>query len=111
LLEAMLQAWQGGGNMIEDGAFERTRYQPAPAKFEAGTGNIADAVGLGTAFGYVQKIGIQNIAIYEHELLAYAIDALRRIDGLTLIGTAKEKTSVLSFVLKGHYSINRLANH
>jgi cysteine desulfurase/selenocysteine lyase len=101
LLEAT-QPWQGGGNMIEDVTFEHTRYQPAPAKFEAGTGNIADAVGLGAALEYVQKIGIQNIAIYEHDLLAYAMEALRRIDGLTLIGTAKEKTSVLSFVLKGH---------
>ncbi len=101
LLEAT-QPWQGGGNMIEDVTFEKTVYQPAPAKFEAGTGNIADAVGLGAALEYVQKIGIQNIAVYEHDLLAYAIEALRRIDGLTLIGTAKEKTSVLSFVLKGH---------
>ncbi|HCT99086.1 MAG TPA: aminotransferase [Methylococcaceae bacterium] len=101
LLEAT-QPWQGGGNMIEDVTFEHTRYQPAPAKFEAGTGNIADAVGLGAALDYVQKIGIQNIAIYEHDLLAYAMEALRRIDGLTLIGTAKEKTSVLSFVLKGY---------
>ena len=88
--------------MIEDVTFEHTRYQPAPAKFEAGTGNIADAVGLGAALEYVQKIGIQNIAVYEHDLLAYAMEALRRIDGLTLIGTAKEKTSVLSFILKGH---------
>lgn len=101
LLEAT-QPWQGGGNMIEDVTFEHTRYQPAPAKFEAGTGNIADAVGLGAALEYVQKIGIQNIAVYEHDLLAYAMETLRRIDGLTLIGTAKEKTSVLSFVLKGH---------
>lgn len=101
LLEAT-QPWQGGGNMIEDVTFEHTRYQPAPAKFEAGTGNIADAVGLGAALEYVQKIGIQNIAVYEHDLLAYGMEALRRIDGLTLIGTAKEKTSVLSFVLKGH---------
>lgn len=101
LLEAT-QPWQGGGNMIEDVTLEHTRYQPAPAKFEAGTGNIADAVGLGAALDYVQKIGIQNIAIYEHDLLAYAMEALRRIDGLTLIGTAKEKTSVLSFVLKGY---------
>ncbi len=101
LLEAT-QPWQGGGNMIEDVTFEHTRYQPAPAKFEAGTGNIADAVGLGAALEYVQKIGIQNIAVYEHDLLAYAMEALRRIDGLTLIGTAKEKTSVLSFVLNGH---------
>lgn len=101
LLEAT-QPWQGGGNMIEDVTFEHTRFQPAPAKFEAGTGNIADAVGLGAALEYVQKIGIQKIAIYEHDLLAYAMEALRRIDGLTLIGTAKEKTSVLSFILKGH---------
>jgi cysteine desulfurase/selenocysteine lyase len=101
LLDAT-QPWQGGGNMIEDVTFEKTIYQPAPAKFEAGTGNIADAVGLGAALEYVQRIGIQNIAVYEHDLLAYAMEALRRIDGLTLIGTAKEKTSVLSFVLKGH---------
>jgi cysteine desulfurase/selenocysteine lyase len=105
LLEAT-QPWQGGGNMIEDVTFEHTRYQPAPAKFEAGTGNIADAVGLGTALEYVRKIGIQNIAAYEHDLLAYAIEALRRIDGLTLIGTAKEKTSILSFVLKGHDTLD-----
>lgn len=101
LLDAT-QPWQGGGNMIEDVTFEKTVYQPAPAKFEAGTGNIADAVGLGAALEYVERIGIQNIAVYEHDLLAYAMEALRRIDGLTLIGTAKEKTSVLSFVLKGH---------
>jgi cysteine desulfurase/selenocysteine lyase len=101
LLDAT-QPWQGGGNMIEDVTFEKTVYQPAPAKFEAGTGNIADAVGLGAALEYVQRIGIQNIAVYEHDLLAYAMEALRRVDGLTLIGTAKEKTSVLSFVLKGH---------
>ena len=105
LLEAT-QPWQGGGNMIEDVTFEKTVYKPAPSKFEAGTGNIADAVGLGAALEYVQKIGIQNIAAYEHELLAYAMDALRRIDGLTLIGTAKEKTSVLSFVLKGHDTLD-----
>ncbi len=105
LLEAT-QPWQGGGNMIEDVTFEKTVYKPAPSKFEAGTGNIADAVGLGAALEYVQKIGIQNIAAYEHELLAYAMEALRRIDGLTLIGTAKEKTSVLSFVLKGHDTLD-----
>jgi cysteine desulfurase/selenocysteine lyase len=94
--------WQGGGNMIEDVTFERILYQPAPARFEAGTGNIADAVGLGTALEYLQRIGVPNVARYEHELLTYAIDALQRINGLRLIGTAAEKTSVLSFVLKGH---------
>ncbi len=101
VLESM-PPWQGGGNMIEDVTFEKTVYQPAPALFEAGTGNIADAVGLGAALEYVERIGIANVANYEHELLLYAIDSLRRINGLRLIGTAKEKTSVLSFVLEGH---------
>ncbi|MGZ4994718.1 MAG: family 2A encapsulin nanocompartment cargo protein cysteine desulfurase [Methylobacter sp.] len=101
LLESM-PPWQGGGNMIEDVTFEKTRYQHPPARFEAGTGNIADAVGLGVALEYLTKIGIHNVARYEHELLAYAMDALRSIPGLRLIGTAAEKTSVLSFVLAGH---------
>ena len=101
LLEAM-PPWQGGGNMIEDVTFEKTIYQPAPAKFEAGTGNIADAVGLGAALEYLTKIGIHNVARYEHELLVYAMEALNSIPGLRLIGTAAEKTSVLSFVLAGH---------
>lgn len=94
--------YQGGGNMITDVTFERTLYQPAPAKFEAGTGNIADAVGLGAALDYVNSIGIQHINKYEHDLLQYAIKELDRIPGLHLIGRAKEKTSVLSFVLDGH---------
>ncbi|TAN64687.1 MAG: cysteine desulfurase [Methylobacter sp.] len=101
LLEAM-PPWQGGGNMIADVTFEKIVYQSAPARFEAGTGNIADAVGLGAALEYLLKIGIDNIARYEHELLVYAMDALRSISGLRLIGTAAEKTSVLSFVLEGH---------
>ena len=73
--EALLnetQPWQGGGNMIKDVTFERTVYQDAPARFEAGTGNIADAVGLGAAIDYVNRIGIADIAAYEHELLVYA---------------------------------------
>ncbi|WP_445369427.1 family 2A encapsulin nanocompartment cargo protein cysteine desulfurase [Methylomonas sp. BW4-1] len=101
VLEAT-QPWQGGGNMIEDVTFEKTVYQPAPAKFEAGTGNIADAVGLGAALEYLNKIGIENVARYEHELLVYAMHALQAIPGLRLIGTAPEKTSVASFVLDGH---------
>lgn len=96
------QPWQGGGNMIADVTFERTLYHPAPARFEAGTGNIADAVGLGAALEYVQGIGLERIAAYEHQLLDYATNALRQIPGLRLIGTAAEKTSVLSFVLEGH---------
>ena len=99
---ADMPAWQGGGNMIEDVTFEQTRYHPAPNKFEAGTGNIADAVGLGAAIDYVQKIGIDNINRYEHELLVYAMKALGSVPGLHLIGTAPDKTSVLSFVLAGY---------
>lgn len=101
-LLAATQPWQGGGNMIEDVTFEKTVYQPAPAKFEAGTGNIADAVGLGAALDYLSRIGIENVARYEHELLEYGMHALRMIPGLRLIGTAPDKTSVLSFVLAGH---------
>lgn len=93
--------WQGGGNMIVDVTFERTVYQNSPARFEAGTGNIADAVGLATALDYVQQIGLPNIARYEHELLEYATTGLNTIPGLHLIGTAPEKAAVLSFVLDG----------
>ena len=94
--------WQGGGNMIADVTFERTVFQPAPAKFEAGTGNIADAAGLGAALDYVSRIGLSSIARYEHDLLAYATEALRPIPGVRLVGTAADKASVLSFVLAGH---------
>jgi len=91
--------WQGGGNMIADVTFEKTVYQAAPARFEAGTGNIADAVGLGTALDYLEEIGMENIAHYEHELLEYGTHGLLSVPGLRLIGTAKEKAGVLSFVL------------
>jgi cysteine desulfurase/selenocysteine lyase len=94
--------WQGGGNMIADVTFERTLFQPPPNKFEAGTGNIADAVGLGAAIDYVQRIGMDNIARYEHDLLAYATHHLQLVPGVRLIGTARDKASVLSFVLKGY---------
>ncbi len=94
--------WQGGGNMIQDVTFERTVFHPPPARFEAGTGNIADAVGLGAALDYVDRVGIENIARYEHDLLVYATHAIRDIPGVRLIGTATDKASVLSFVLKGY---------
>ena len=94
--------WQGGGNMIQDVTFERTIFHPPPARFEAGTGNIADAVGLGAALDYVDRVGIENIARYEHDLLAYATHAIRDIPGVRLVGTAADKASVLSFVLKGY---------
>ena len=91
--------WHGGGNMIVDVTFEKTTYQTAPARFEAGTGNIADAVGLGAALDYVDEIGRESIAAYEHELLTYATAGLLTVPGLRLIGTATEKAGVLSFVL------------
>ncbi|MFM0290766.1 family 2A encapsulin nanocompartment cargo protein cysteine desulfurase [Paraburkholderia megapolitana] len=94
--------WQGGGNMIADVTFERTVFQPPPGRFEAGTGNIADAVGLGAAIDYVTRVGIENIARYEHDLLAYATSVLAPVPGVRLIGTARDKASVLSFVLKGY---------
>jgi cysteine desulfurase/selenocysteine lyase len=93
--------WQGGGNMIQDVTFEKTSYQPPPQRFEAGTGNIADAVGLGAAIDYLDRVGLANVARHEHTLLTYATAALQRIPGLTIIGTAKEKASVLSFVIEG----------
>jgi cysteine desulfurase/selenocysteine lyase len=94
--------WQGGGNMIADVTFERTVYHAPPTRFEAGTGNIADAVGLGAALEYVERIGIENIGRYEHGLLDYATHHMRPIKGVKLIGTALEKASVLSFVLEGY---------
>ena len=94
--------WQGGGNMIADVTFEKTVFQPIPNKFEAGTGNIADAVGLGAAIDYVNRVGIENIARYEHELLVYGMAQLRTIPGVRLIGTADDKASVMSFVLAGY---------
>ncbi|MDR0672315.1 MAG: SufS family cysteine desulfurase [Zoogloeaceae bacterium] len=93
--------WQGGGNMIQDVTFERTLYQDAPARFEAGTGNIAGAVGLGAALEYVERIGIDNIARHEHDLLRYGTRLLSEIPGLKIIGQAAEKAGVLSFVLEG----------
>jgi cysteine desulfurase / selenocysteine lyase len=98
LLESMAP-WQGGGNMIADVTFEKTIYQPSPARFEAGTGNIADAVGLGAALDYVDEIGRENIAAYEHDLLNYGTQKLLTVPGLRLIGTAAEKAGVMSFVL------------
>ncbi|GGH71667.1 cysteine desulfurase/selenocysteine lyase [Filimonas zeae] len=96
------EPWQGGGNMIKDVTFEEIQYHPAPNRFEAGTGNIADAVGLGAAIDYVTKIGLPAINQYEHWLLEYATYHMKQIPGLRLIGTAPDKASVLSFNLKGH---------
>lgn len=93
--------YHGGGNMIKDVTFERTIYNPAPNKFEAGTGSIADAVGLGEALKYLSGIGMADISKYEHELVSYGMKELGKINGLHLIGTALNKSSALSFVLDG----------
>jgi cysteine desulfurase / selenocysteine lyase len=100
LLDVM-PPWQGGGNMIQDVTFERTLYQPSPARFEAGTGNIADAVGLGAALDWLTRLGIERVERYEHDLLVYATEKLRSVPGITFIGTAAAKAGVISFVLAG----------
>jgi len=94
--------WEGGGNMITDVTFARSSYQPPPGRFEAGTGNIADAVGLAAAIDYVERIGLPNIAAHEHTLLEHATEGLRAVPGLRLIGTAAHKASIASFVLDGY---------
>jgi SufS family cysteine desulfurase len=100
LLEAM-PPWQGGGHMIKDVRFEKTIYQNAPEKFEAGTPDIAGVVGLGAAIDYLFKTGIPLIAAYEHTLLEYATQAMATVPGIRPIGTATNKASVLSFVIPG----------
>ena len=100
LLEAM-PPYQGGGDMILSVTFEKTLYNVVPFKFEAGTPHIAGAIGLGAAIDYLTEVGLDKIAAYERELLAYATDALSAIPGLRMIGTAKEKAGILSFVLDG----------
>jgi cysteine desulfurase/selenocysteine lyase len=97
-LEAM-RPWQGGGDMIASVSFEKTTYNKIPWKFEAGTPHIAGAVGLGAAAEYMERIGLAAITAYEHELLDYGTRALAAVPGLTLIGTAPAKASVLSFTL------------
>jgi len=100
LLDAM-PPYQGGGDMISSVTFERTLYNVVPYKFEAGTPNIAGAIGLAAALEYVDTIGLDRIAAHERELLAYGTDALSQIRGLQLTGTAAEKADILAFVLDG----------
>lgn len=100
LLDAM-PPYRGGGEMIKEVTFEKTTYNELPYKFEAGTPNIADVVAAKYALDYVDTLGKENIAKYEHSLLTYATDAVREIPGLRIIGQAKEKVSVLSFVIEG----------
>jgi cysteine desulfurase/selenocysteine lyase len=93
--------YQGGGEMISSVTFEKTIYNTIPNKFEAGTPHVAGAVGLGAAIDYVTGLDREAVAAYEKDLLAYATQALSEISGLRLIGTAREKAGVLSFVLDG----------
>jgi cysteine desulfurase/selenocysteine lyase len=93
--------YQGGGDMIRNVTFAKTTYNELPYKFEAGTPNIAGTIGLGAAVDYLNGIGLDRVAAYEHDLLAYGTEQLERIPGLRIIGTAREKASVLSFVLEG----------
>ncbi len=100
LLDAM-PPYQGGGDMISSVTFEKTTYNKLPYKFEAGTPDIAGVIGLGAALRYVNGLGIENIAAHEHELLAYATEKISAIPGVDLIGTAKERAGVISFVVEG----------
>lgn len=100
LLNAM-PPYQGGGDMIRNVTLEKTTYNDAPHKFEAGTPNIAGGIGLGAALDYVATIGLEAIASYEHELLVYGTELLQMIPGVRMIGTARNKASVLSFVMDG----------
>lgn len=100
LLKAM-PPYQGGGDMILSVTFEKTTYNDLPYKFEAGTPNIAGGIGLGAALDYIDRVGIDNIAAYEHDLLVYGTELLSQIPGLRLIGTARDKAAVLSFVMEG----------
>jgi len=100
LLEEM-PPWQGGGEMIRQVSFEKTEFNDVPAKFEAGTPNIAGAVGLGAAVSYLDALGMDAIAGWEAHLLRMATERLEAIDGLRIIGTAAEKASVISFTLEG----------
>jgi cysteine desulfurase/selenocysteine lyase len=100
LLNAM-PPYRGGGEMIKEVTFEKTTYNELPYKFEAGTPNIADVIAAKFAIDYVQALGKPQIAAYEQELLTYATDAIREIQGIRIIGNAQQKVSVLSFVLAG----------
>ena len=100
LLEAM-SPYQGGGDMIETVSFERSTYARIPAKFEAGTPNIAGVVGLGAAIDYLLSIGRASIAKYESELLQYAVEAIGGVEGIRLVGTPRERAGVVSFVMEG----------
>jgi cysteine desulfurase/selenocysteine lyase len=93
--------YQGGGEMIKDVSFEKTTYNDIPYKFEAGTPNIGDVVAFGKAIDFINEIGKDEIARHEDDLLSYATQEMKQIDGLKIIGEAKEKVSVVSFIIDG----------
>ncbi len=93
--------YHGGGEMIKTVTFEKTTYNELPHKFEAGTPDISGVIGLGEAVKYMQSVGYDNISRHEHELLTYATEQLKQIEGLRIIGTAREKASVVSFIVEG----------
>jgi cysteine desulfurase/selenocysteine lyase len=93
--------YQGGGDMIKSVTFEKTIYNDLPYKFEAGTPNIAGGIALGTAIDYVKQLDMNAVAAYEHELLLYCTEKLMEIPGVRIIGTAKNKAGVVSFVMEG----------
>jgi cysteine desulfurase/selenocysteine lyase len=112
LLDAM-PPYQGGGEMILAVSFEKIQYNHLPAKFEAGTPNIAGAIGLAATIDYLCDLGLEHIAAHDHQLLEYATGQLSAVDGLTIIGTASEKTSLVSFVLDGihPHDIGTIVDH
>jgi cysteine desulfurase/selenocysteine lyase len=100
LLEQM-PPWQGGGDMILSVAFDKTTYNALPYKFEAGTPNISGAIGLGAAVDFLQSLDLPAAHAHEHALLEYATSKLEQIDGLAIVGTAREKASLISFLVAG----------
>ncbi len=109
LLESM-PPWQGGGSMIKNVTFNHTLYNNIPYKFEAGTGNIADTIGLGAAIDYLQKVGFHQIEEHERKLTGYAMESLLKIPGLCIIGTPQNKISVLSFIMR-NFTPDEVAHH
>ncbi len=94
--------WQSGGNTISEVTFERTLYQPPPARFEAGTGSIADAVALGAALEYVESVGLDHVERHETALMAQLVDGLRALPTVAAIGRPRRHAGALSFLVDGH---------
>ncbi|NGX38152.1 MAG: Cysteine desulfurase [Chlamydiae bacterium] len=102
----MLSPLQGGGDMIETVTLEKTAFAKPPLRFEAGTPPIAEAIALGAAIDYIESLGVNTIRHWEHELLTYATERLLTIEGLRIIGTAKEKSSIIAFVIEGIHHLD-----